>query len=76
MKYNQVELKDLKTSAECDEMVEKIENDYRNYQGGLERWHSGYETKLLTSAKKKVEAIQKRASRLHEKYCKENGIED
>jgi len=75
MKYSMITLSDLKTSRECDEAIEQIESNWRNYQGGLDRWLSGYDTVLLSGAKAKVAAIYKRSQKLYEAECKAAGIE-
>jgi len=75
MKYSMITLSDLKTSRECDEAIEQIEGNWRNYQGGLNRWLSGYDTVLLASAKAKVAAIYKRSQKLYDAECKAAGIE-
>jgi hypothetical protein len=74
MKYSMVNLSDLKTSVECDEAIEQIENNWHNYQGGLDRWLSGYDTILLSGAKAKVAALRKRSDRLYQAECKAAGI--
>ena len=66
MKYNEVRLTNLKTWEECDAAVEAIENDYVNIQGGLKAWDSGYQTHLLPSAQKKIDAINRKGDRLAE----------
>lgn len=63
MKHNQIYLKDLKTVGDCYDAVDSIESDYSNYQGGLTRWLSGYETILTAGAKAKIKAIRAKISK-------------
>lgn len=71
MHYTMISLTSLKTYEDCDRAIQSIENDHRNVIGGSRSWFSGYATELLKGAEKKIQAIEKRQSRLFEKEVKE-----
>lgn len=64
MKHSDIRLSSLKTYADHDKAISDIESNYRNYNGGLTRWNSGYETILTEPARKKIAAINARMQRL------------
>ena len=63
MKASEVRLRDLTGWDACDKAIEDIENDWRNYVGGLARWNSGWETHLTDTAQRKIEAIARKGDR-------------
>lgn len=64
MLAKEVSVTGMLTAQDCWEAIESIENDYRNYQGGITRWNSGYDCHLKAGAKKKVEALHRRSWKL------------
>lgn len=70
MKYSRVVIADLKTMDQCDEAVEAIEQDYQNCSGGISAWTSGRETYMTTGAQNKIDAINRKNSRLWIKMLK------
>ncbi len=64
MKASVIKLADLKDFSDCIAAIDKIENDYRNYEGGIGRWTSGKECFLKAGAKTKIDAINKKANSL------------
>lgn len=68
MKHTMISVRDLTTYDQCAAALDAIEGDYNNYQGGLSRWLSGYQTTLTAGAKKKVEAITRKMDKLTDGY--------
>ena len=64
MRASEVRVRELKTVCECFDAIESIEEDYRNIEGGLKAWNSGYQTFMTQTAKKKLEAIERRINKL------------
>lgn len=53
------------TSDECYDLIDIIENDYKNYHGDLKHWNSGRVTAIKKGAQKKIDVLYNRADRLH-----------
>ena len=64
MKYSEISLNGLNTIAELVEAIESLENDPRNVVGGLRQWNSGYQTELLLSAQRKLDAMERKLEKL------------
>lgn len=64
MRASKVKLRELKTFNECVEMIDSIERDWRNVEGGWAAWISGGPTYLNATAEKKIDALWKRAYRI------------
>lgn len=60
MHYSRIVISNLKTYDDCSKAIDDIENDYRNIQGGMSSWNSGYESHLLEGAKKKLAAVNRK----------------
>ncbi|MBM5575789.1 hypothetical protein [Deefgea sp. CFH1-16] len=56
--------------SEIDEEIERMERDYRNYQGGITAWTSGRDVHLTASAKKKIESLRKKQDNTYAKLEK------
>lgn len=66
MKYSDVFLSDLQTTTQCRDAIDAIENNYRNYHGGLKAWNACGKQVMLTSAEKKIDAIRRKLHRLEQ----------
>lgn len=55
-----IKVNEIKTADECFDLIDKIRGDYRNVVGGMKAWYSGRNTELTPSAKKKIDALEKR----------------
>lgn len=60
MKHSDINVRGIKTSWRCAEILDAMEADYRNYQGGLKQWLSGYPTIMTQVAQRKHNAVKKR----------------
>lgn len=59
-----IDVKAQKTSDDCYEMIDKIQQDPRNVVGGLKAWTSGRSVEFTAAAKKKIAQLEKRAKEL------------
>jgi hypothetical protein len=75
MKYSNIAIIDLNSIGKCDVAIELIENDYRNIQGGIQAFTSGYTTHLLAGAQAKIDAVERKSDRLFKKMIKKSYIE-
>ena len=62
MKANEINVRYLKSASDCYNMIDKILSDPRNCLGGIMAFNSGKQTFPTASAKRKIEALEKRAS--------------
>jgi len=70
MKFSNVALTGLLTYKECDQMIEMIENDPTNYEGGWAKWSDGSQSYMLKGAQNKIKKLQERSDRLWIKKLK------
>jgi len=65
MKANLIMVRDMKTWQECDEAVESIVRDHRNFSCTWEDWKRGAPASenLKASASKKIQALKSRADK-------------
>lgn len=59
-----IRLDGLKSASECWRAIDLIESDCRNFVGNGGDWNSGKQCFLKEGAKKKIEALERRANRL------------
>ncbi len=64
MKHTEVRVSELQTYDDHMRAIDEIRSDWRNIEGGWERWISGLDTRLKTVAIIKIAAIELRAERL------------
>ena len=64
MKASDVAVRSLNSYVECSEMIDRIEYNYKNIQGGFDAWNSGYECHLTQGAKNKIAAIKRRMEKM------------
>lgn len=62
MKASEIKVSSMKSSSDCYTAIDKIWNDHRNCLGGIIAFNSGKQTYLTATAKKKVEALERRAA--------------
>lgn len=67
MKHSDINLTGLSTSWRCAEVMDLMEEDFRNYQGGLKHWNSGRLTLMTKAAALKWSAIKERMYRLEDR---------
>lgn len=61
MKASNINIRALESSSQCYDTIDRIWDDSDNIQGGIKAFMSGKTTYLTATAKKKVEAIERRA---------------
>lgn len=62
MKANEINIRSLNSASDCYTMIDKIWSDHRNVLGGIVAFNSGRETYLTATAKRKVDALERRAA--------------
>jgi hypothetical protein len=62
MKASEISISSMKSSSECYTAIDKIWNDHRNCLGGISAFMSGKQTYLTNTAKKKVDALERKAA--------------
>ncbi|MBA3756958.1 MAG: hypothetical protein H0X02_12355 [Nitrosomonas sp.] len=64
MKASDVSVRSMKSASECHKVIEQIWMDSRNIHGGAVAFMSGKQTFLTSTAKKKSEALERKAASL------------
>jgi len=64
MKASDVNVRGMKSASQCYKVIEEIWMDSRNIQGGVVAFMSGRQTYLTSTAKMKVEALERKAASL------------
>lgn len=61
MKASEISVVNMKSASDCYKAIDAIWGDYANCLGGIKAFMSGRQTYLTESAKKKVEALERKA---------------
>lgn len=61
MKASEISVVSMKSASDCYKAIDAIWNDYANCVGGIKAFTSGRPTYLTEIAKKKVEALERKA---------------
>lgn len=78
MKASELNVSSITSASDCYTMIDRIWMDSRNCQGGIAAFMSGKQTYLTAAAKRKVEALERRAMTLNtvEEWKKEYYINE